>query len=220
MRDLPDLLGRHRGSLILDCDEVMLNWRPHFLDWARETMKIDEAPVHYGFASWNGMSPLEVKEMIRRFNEEENTGFEALSPLEGAVDAISALHASGCSFRVLTSCSGDPAAMRRREANIISTFGDVFDEIVCIPLWESKLPELSRHDPSVFLDDTPANVENGAMAGHSSLLMAALHNHALLPQLAGRMTIVKDWRDFMARIPLPGVAAAPADIGAQSTGNC
>jgi FMN phosphatase YigB (HAD superfamily) len=203
------------GRVILDCDDVVLDWLPGFTPFAERQLgrRLDGGPGGFDLAGWLQISPEETRALVRAFNEGEDTGFEALPPIEGAIEAVRAMRAQGLELHVLTSCSRSPEVRLRRMDNLDAVFGaGTFAEVICVDLGEPKDAELARHQPSLFVDDLPKNVLAGHRLGHHACLLEAHHNRGGSdPEMeAEGLLRYRDWADViddLIRSP------EPADIG-------
>lgn len=204
----PSVLGHFEppssGRIILDCDEVLLNWQRGFRTFLllSDKLNLDPGPPNfYGISKWLGVSKERGNAWMREFIEVEGNGFDRLDPVEGAVEAVHAMRARGYSLVVLTSCSDNPRTIERRRQNLIAVFGDVFEEIRGVPLGASKLPELMRHEPSMFIDDHPGHIASGEVAGHTSVLMRASTNLSEYEGRLGHAPCAYDWQELLSRCP-------------------
>lgn len=175
-------------QVILDCDGVLLNWKTAFIDWMIENT------FFRGFDSWpeesydfhvfaqlpdgSAFPKALEKPLMNIFNETHH--IKKLPPIPGAVKAVQKLHEAGAVIKVVTSFSDKYESMRMREKNLIDVFGHVFQDIVGLPLRESKLNYLSKQDiNSVFVDDLPQHITSALEAGlhpHNIFMVAHPYN--------------------------------------------
>ncbi len=137
--------------ILLDCDDVLLDFLPGFLGHARARgLDPDPAgPGQFNMAPWLGLSSADMIALIREFNEGEGTGFDTLDPIPGAVEGVRALRDAGYRLRVVSSFSDCPGAHSRRALNLERAFGaDAFEGLDATPLGASKSEILARHAPS------------------------------------------------------------------------
>ena len=169
------------NRIILDCDDILLDYLPGFTRFARETLGISlrgERPAGFDFTEWLGLDHKdEMRAILKAFNEGESTGFEDLQPIDGAVQAIRALKEMGFHLAVVTSSSSQSDSRTRRIANLERYFGSgTFEDVTCLDMGVSKIDALRRHAPSLWIEDLPSNALLGLEAGHTSCILDAHHN--------------------------------------------
>lgn len=168
-------------QVLLDCDDVLLDWIAGFIPFARNRLGLDvdpRGPGQFDLTPWLKVkSHDEMRAILRKFNEGSDTGFDALPPIPGAVTAIRELRESGLTLRVITSCSADPAVRLRRCENLENVFGrNVFDEIICLDMGVSKADALRAQPMSTWIEDLPKNALEGHRIGHRACVLSAHHN--------------------------------------------
>lgn len=166
-------------TILLDCDDVLLNWVSGFAKWATLTLgrPITGEPGSWHMGEWLGTSDNQAFDMISQFNGMDFFG--ELEAVEGAVDAISRLKNSPkYRLHVVTSCSSDQRTVAMRRANLEAVFGtDIFDSIHCLDLGESKIKILQAWKPgAVWIEDNYKNALLGLDAGHRVLIRGRPHN--------------------------------------------
>lgn len=209
------------GIFILDCDEVLVQWQAGFRNWLARTGRVARdpgAPPAGPFSTWLNVAHDVAQEWVAHFNDTPGTGFENLLPVDGAVEAVRALREAGYRLHVLTACSADPHTIARREEHLASLFGDIFEEVRGVPLLGSKLAELQRHEPSIFIDDFAKNADCGKAAGHQSIIMQASHSMVGFETYAAGHHRMTGWDDLMFRHPefFRLQAPAPSPLGLAS----
>jgi len=135
-----------------------------------------------------------AKKYTALFNESAAIGF--LEPFRDAVPWVRRLHRThGYRFTVITSLSEDPYAVQLRRRNLISRFGKVFEDIICLPTGSDKYAALEpyRDTGMWWVEDKPENAIVGAELGLRSILLEHEHNrdfdHALIYR-------AKTWKDI------------------------
>lgn len=161
-------------TIILDVDGTLLFWRDAFIDWLRRFDLIDEDDSHSYF----------FKEFIRvpgdpEYRSKNDQFANALSeifnqtyllsklpPMGGAIPAIRKLSEAGCILKVVSSYTTQYEAMKSREYNLKTLFGNVFQEIVSLPLYASKNNYLSKQDrDSYFIEDSLSHLKDAEALG-------------------------------------------------------
>lgn len=188
-------------KVIYDCDGVLLDWVAGFRCFLKDLDGIETdpaGPCSYNLMKWIGTDDRDfIVNRINRFNSGERDFFANLSPVEGAVEVVGALHRAGIQRSVLTACNTDEATVKGRRANLEAVFGD-FHEITCVDLKESKRHHLMKSDRSWFIEDNLSNAELGASIGHKALLLEYPHN---LPVDDGEnFSRVKNWNEIALMI--------------------
>ena len=206
--------------ILLDCDDVLLDFLPGFLAHAR-TRGLDPDPAgpgQFNMAPWLGLSGEDTLALIREFNDGEGTGFDTLDPIPGAVAGVQALRAAGYRLRVVSSFSGCAAAHARRAGNLERAFGaDAFEGLDAAPIGSSKVEILARHEPSPFVDDLLRNAREAHEVGHSAILLRAHHNARdfLASSLDFPIRRVTDWEELLVALEAgPGAASVSVDNSA------
>ena len=201
--DFPDHLS---DLVILDVDEVLLSWAAGFRSYLLRTgHDVDPAgPFGFDMVGWIGVrSEDEVQSLIRTFNA--SPWFAELPPCAGAIDLVQDLVATGHRLHVVTSCSADPRVAGMRQENLQAVFGDVFEEVSCIPIHASKVPELRRRPPALWIDDRLSNVLDGISAGHHGMVVASPQNGEMKP---AALSMGVSWLPDLEALR-PGVARLP-----------
>lgn len=182
--------------ILVDCDGVLLDWTTTFAQWmsARGLKQQPNAQGYYCIHDRFDIEPGDAKKYTRLFNESAAIGF--LEPLRDAVVWVKKLNQEhGYRFTVITSLSQDPYAIRLRKQNLSMHFGDVFDDIVCLPTGSDKNSALAPYRGSNlwWVEDKPENALAGHACGLRSILLEHDHNvdydHALISR-------AKTWQEI------------------------
>lgn len=174
--------------VILDVDGCLLNWKAGFIDWMVKNSFFKSynswAEDSYSFTEYAQLPDGEPfppgleKPLMSLFNETHY--IEKLSPIDGAIKTVRRFHEAGATIKVVTTFSDKYEAMRMREKNLIDVFGNVFQDIVCLPLRTSKFDFLSKQHPeSYFVDDLPQHIGDSIKAGidpHHVFMVAQPYN--------------------------------------------
>lgn len=203
MTDLSLIQSRR---ILLDCDDVLLDWLPGFRRFATEELGIvfnRQFPRSFNITEWLGASSLqEMVSIVSSFNTGAGTGFDQLGPIPGAVEAMQTVKKLGYELHIITSCSGLEDVHSRRWINIEKVFGtDVFDSLTCLELGVSKHDALSAHPPSLWIDDLLKNAVVGQKAGHVSAVLQAHHNADAREETKGHgIAWMSDWSDALQQM--------------------
>ncbi len=122
--------------VILDCDDVLLDWLGGFTAWLRDIgFKVPEhGPASWSLAEWLNVSDSSAVHLFERFNASDEFG--QLQPCPWSVTSLDQIKSAGGTMTVLTSCSSDPTIVKRRRDNLLRYFP--IDGLVCLDLGESK----------------------------------------------------------------------------------
>jgi hypothetical protein len=168
--------------VLLDCDGVLLNYTAGIRPFAKRLYGLDldpEGPCDFDMRRWTGLSRDEIVTLVNRFNGGEDTGFDALPPMPGAIEGVQRLLDAGYLLHVISSADAGPSSVRSRHKNLNGVFGDVFEEVTLIGLGASKKELLSRFDSCDWVDDHVPNAIEGLEAGHRSHVIRQSHNRSL-----------------------------------------
>ncbi|MCW3783585.1 5' nucleotidase, NT5C type [Defluviimonas salinarum] len=208
----------HLSDLVLlDCDEVLLNWTGAFGCWVRRDLGIalnGDEPLDFGMKLWFPEAHRErIWDYVMTFNTDPGLGFRTLEPLPGAVEAVRALRESGHRIRVITACSTEAPIMASRLDNLAAVFGpDAFEDVDFVRMSDSKAEKLSRHPPSVWIDDRPGHVIAGVEAGHYGIVMEqATNRHERTDTAYAALPWIEGWSTF-----LPHIGALPRALRADA----
>jgi 5' nucleotidase, deoxy (Pyrimidine), cytosolic type C protein (NT5C) len=185
-------------SVILDCDDVLLDWVGGFWDFCEEKTgrTLDRrGPMAWCMASWIGVTPKEGMDYVREFNASE--AFGHLKPTVGSVDTVKQLSLAN-ELHVITSCSSAPEIVELREHNLRNVFGDVFASITCLDLGTPKTKELAKHGASFWVEDNVKNAVIGAELGHTAFVRRVTHNRQqeVNKECFGKVTWFTDWSEI------------------------
>jgi hypothetical protein len=135
----------------------------------------------------------EAKKFTKLFNESAAIGF--LPPLRDSVYWIKRLNQEhGFRFVCITSLSTDKNAQKLRRMNLEKYYGDVFDDVICLPTGSDKHEALEpfRDSGLWWIEDKPENSDLGYSVGLRSILIE--HGHNMRHECP--YPIVKNWREI------------------------
>jgi hypothetical protein len=100
----------------------------------------------------------------------------------------------GYRFICITSLSTDINAQKLRRMNLEKYYGDVFDDIVCLPTGSDKHEALDKFVGTEYfwVEDKPENADVGFERGLRSILIE--HGHNMKHQCP--YPIAKNWREI------------------------
>ncbi len=197
-------------NILFDCDDILLNWLEGFMrhleiEHGITGLKEEDHTWHMG--DWTGLGDKLTFQEIVRFNE-ESEHFAELKPIPGAVEAIQEFHRMGLRMSVITSCSEKAECIDRRQRNLMNVFGDVFDDIHCVPIETTKESYLKKYEPSFWFEDNVKNAIMGHSIGHKAVIRKLPHNLPKLNDTPPGISWVDSWTQFRAIVREHATAAA------------
>ena len=187
--------------MLVDCDGVLLDWEWAFAIWMQERGYVqrpnakDYYKIHEQF---DDLTWPEAKKFTRLFNESAAIGF--LPPLRDSVYWIKRLNEElGYRFVCITSLSTDLNAQKLRRMNLEKYYGDVFDDVVCLPTGSDKHEALDKFVGTEYfwVEDKPENADVGFERGLRSILIE--HGHNMNHKCP--YPIAKNWREIFDIVP-------------------
>ena len=100
----------------------------------------------------------------------------------------------GYRFICITSLSTDKNAQKLRRMNLEKYYGEVFDDIVCLPTGSDKHEALAPYQDSQlwWIEDKPENADVGHAYGLKSILVE--HGHNMHHECA--YPVARNWREI------------------------
>lgn len=185
--------------ILTDMDEVLLDWGGHFESWYMKTCPTFAGEPPKGrmrdaenIEDWLGCTYANTRKLIEQFNQCKDH-FPHIRAYDHAVEYVNRLHREGYSFVAITACSTDTWTHDARRENLEKYFPGVFDTIHCVGLGASKVPFLSRYQPTWWIDDKVKHAEDGGRLGHKAFLMEQPYNVNARLEHSKR---AKNWKDI------------------------
>lgn len=184
-------------TVLLDCDDVMLNWLDGFRIYMSKQLGREicpRGPDSWFMHKWLGIEEDEVVPHIATFNASRHFG--DLQPIDGAVRAVEAL-AETAEIHVITSCSADQLTWDMRYENLRQHFGPTFESLECLDLGQSKQDALAKYEGNVvWVEDNLKNAMLGVELGHRTYLRRTSHNSRLEADSDKRITWFSHWDEL------------------------
>lgn len=183
-------------TILTDCDGVLLDWEWAFNVWMTErgyVQRLDAKDYYKIHEQFEDLTLTEAKKFTKLFNESAAIGF--LPPLRDSVYWMRRLNEEhGFRFICITSLSTDRNAQKLRRMNLNKYYGDVFDDVVCLPTGGDKNEALEPYRDSGlwWIEDKPENADLGYELGLRSILLE--HGHNMHHECA--YPLVKNWREI------------------------
>lgn len=188
-------------NILIDCDDVLLDWQAGFRRWLRDERGINphpSGPTSWNMSTWLGLDDDECLAAINHFNA--SIDFEHLPSVAGAAPSLSDLKDAGHDLYVITSCGDHPATIVRRCRNLHRHFGEIFSEIICVPLGVSKQSHLQGFEPSIWIEDNYKHALAGLQCGHRTFMLRRNHNRNDEMGSQGQIKWVDDWGEIVSLI--------------------
>ena len=168
-----------KSQIILsDCDGCLANWNDSF-DRFMKSNNIGRVPntdSKYSIADRYGISWDNAISYVKKFNDSEHIA--NLDPLLDSVEYVKKLSEHGFRFTVISSLGNSENSKKYRRQNLTQLFGNVFDEIHCISIHESKrnLLEGWKNSKYFWIEDHHDNATIGLELGLKSVLIKHPYN--------------------------------------------
>lgn len=186
--------------ILTDCDGVLLNWSKGFGDFAaaKGYPRISGTENDYRIHTGHNI-PIELAQsIIREFNEGPEV--EHLEPFADSVEYVAKLASLGFRFIAVTSISNHPDSKIYRTRNLSKLFGDVFDEVHCLPMGASKASALMQWAGTGYfwIEDHMRQAEAGYEAGLSPLLINHPYNKHYHTDLFPKVPVENPWKHIFS----------------------
>lgn len=186
-------------QIILDCDDVLLNWIGGFRKYAAARLEYDVIgePQSWSMGDWLGTSNEVAFELVEEFNASDYFG--NLEAVEGAVEAIRKINVNVENrLHVITSCSSDAATVAMRRSNLSQVFTQwTFDSMHCLDLGQKKTKILQAFAPgSIWVEDNYKNALMGAELGLRTFIRKRPHNAEYQELHDDRLTWFDHWSEL------------------------
>lgn len=182
--------------ILTDCDGVLCNWEWAFKLWM-QTHGWIEKPNSNKFYNlvdiYEGIDKDGAKKFTKLFNESAAIGF--LPALRDSVYYVKRLHEEhGYKFRIITSLSTDPNAIKLRVMNLEKLFGNAIEDVISLETGADKDHALEPYRDSGlwWIEDKLENADVGHALGLKSILVEHGHNMHHQPPYP----VVKNWKEI------------------------
>ena len=174
--------------IYLDCDEVLLKTaESHHLmrkiKYGIEDDYINKYPSQWKYE--NGELP-DYKASTEKFTGSYD--FAGIEAVKNAVSGVNKLKQANFKLHVVTSITDDRLTKLYRKKNLQYIFGDVFEDVTCLPLGHNNKKEYYQSvKKGIVIDDSPQNIIDAVACGHEGIFIAITQN--------------KEWHDKMRKTP-------------------
>lgn len=183
-------------TILTDADGVLLNWEKGFDNFVSSkgysrvpgTCAEYSTPIRYGISedlSYN---------LIKEFNEGPHV--EYLEPFADSVKYVKNIAELGFRFIVVTSISDYPQSKIFRTKNLNNIFGDVFDDVICLPIGACKADVLLRWEGTNYfwIEDNVRQAEAGYKAGLAPILINHPYNNSYESDWFPKVPVEEPWK--------------------------
>lgn len=188
-----------RPTVLLDVDEVMIDWLPAFTAWMAERghRAHPEGSNHYDLVhTYPGLVMSEIAAEIDAFGRSPQYG--KLPLRDGVMIEIGALAVAGCEVHAVTACGRDPQIVSNRHYQLR---GLPLTSIIPVEHSEGKESAYLRFPPgSVVVDDSPHHLQTARGCGHVAVAYdapwnrGAVVNDRLFDWSFGAIRIIRNLR--------------------------
>ena len=165
-------------TLLLDCDGVILDFLTVVHSKYDYLVNHENRPEeYYDFNCYFNIPQNDVDTMVKSFNASEE--FSKIPAFKYARHVLQGLKQDGYDIFVITSCGNSSDIVDMRVKNLHNEIGDVFEDIICLPLEGDKRETLSKwkNTDVLWVDDRLHNCEVGTELGLDSMMFESIYNH-------------------------------------------
>jgi FMN phosphatase YigB (HAD superfamily) len=177
--------------ILTDVDDVLLNYADAF------TSKYNLVKIKNNVNSFEDAFNIphdKIASMITDFNHSED--FSILKPTTHSVETLTELKKEGFKIIAITACGQSDTIKYNRLENMYNVFGDIFDDIQMVDLFQSKKDKLAKFKNTnyIWIEDNIKNYHAGLECGLHSLLIKTEFNAPTIERT------LDDWLDIQKYI--------------------
>ena len=182
-------------NLILDVDEVILDWQAAFVKWtALSGLKLDPAgPTSWDLTDWAGPEALSL---VRQFNT--TPSFAQIPFTTGTLEFFEDFKRLDLSYpiKLITSCGVTPATISARRKNL-SAIDSAVSEYHFLPLGASKKERLASCPAgSILVEDNVSHALDAVNLGLTAFVFKRNHNRRDLG-VDPRLIWIDSWKPVL-----------------------
>lgn len=187
---------------LTDVDGVLLHYEKGFSDWILKNYGYSYNAAHavdYKMGARYGIPESQVLSLITEFNE---TDADKLEPFRDSQMVVSELAQDfDCKFVAITSFGTNTHAVRKRSELLVRLFGNVFDDIICLPLGSDKHEQLAKWKNTglFWIEDYPDHAHSGKKLGLNSILITHNYNE-YFDHSVHDIVRVQNWKEIKESI--------------------
>lgn len=184
--------------ILTDIDGTLLNWDYHFDKFMIEKKyrMLENAQFEYSVAKRYGIPHLQAIELITEFNRSPR--IEQQRPVADSVEYVGKLADLGFRFVAITAMGDFPESKRYREGGLLRYFGDVFDDIIYLPINAKKTAALEPWaDSGLFwIEDHMVHAEAGYELGLRSVVINRPYVEKYSSHLFPKVSSTSPWLEI------------------------
>ncbi len=160
---------------------------------------LEGRPHAWDMIDWLRVDSIDtVNSMVAEFNQ-TRWEFGCLPAIAKADQIVDKIDKDRFDVVAITCCSIDTTTVSLRRANLYHVFGDVFQDVICLPLNTSKKEALSKFkdkDVVAWIEDKPSAALDGKELGFKSFLIRCEHNRKFEDENPEALNYVTDWLEI------------------------
>jgi hypothetical protein len=184
--------------ILTDCDGCLLSWDHGFSKFmnSRGLKEVPGYETEYSISLRYNIPSTAAYDLVSEFNQ--GPDIEFLEPFADSIEYVTRLHREGFKFIVITSLSDHPMAKTRRWKNLRNVFGDIFEDLHCLKIGESKAFILRNWADTGYLwvEDHMRQAEAGYESNLSPVLINHPHNSHIQTDLFPRVSFDTPWKEI------------------------
>jgi len=185
--------------ILTDVDGCLLNWNEGFCEFMIEKgyPQLPNTMHEYSIGVRHGITFEQGGQFIEEYNHSDY--MKRLDTFADAEIYVPKIAALGFRFIAVTSISDEPQAKINRTENLEMRFGDVFEEVHCLKMGESKAHILAENwggSDLFWIEDHTRQAEAGHEAGLKTVLISHPYNEHFQTDLFPRVSHDTPWKEI------------------------
>mgnify|MGYP006422292347 CR=1 FL=1 len=172
-------------TLLTDIDDVLLHFAWGFENWLYKNYNfVSEHKLvqTYDLVKWSNMDVKVINNYINEFFNSHD--YCCLHPYFDALQVLPKFYKNNWKIIAITAAPKDDFIYIKRKTNLLSCFGDIFDDIILIGSKEDtekydKYDVLKTFNTTWYVEDSEKQAKCGLKANHNVLLLNRNHNKTL-----------------------------------------
>ncbi len=187
--------------ILTDCDGVLLNWVKGFstfIEGKGHKCGVEDSD-QYSLERRFGLTTDQVISHVNEFNESD--AIRSLEPYADSVEYVKKLSEQGFRFTVISALTGNAKARQNRWINLQSVFGDVFEDLICLPIMTNKSVALEpwKGTNHFWIEDHVEQALAGLNQGLRPILVSHPYNNGIDCPFY-RTSYENPWKDIYNQI--------------------
>ena len=171
----------------MDCDEVLLKTAESHHLMRKIKYGIEDDYVNKYPSQWvyEHSELTDYNTSTEKFTSSYD--FSGIEAVKNAVLGVNKLKQANFKLHVVTSITDERLTKLYRQKNLQYIFGDVFEDVTCLPLGHNNKKDYYQSVPKgIVIDDSPHNIMDAVACGHEGIFIAIAQN--------------KEWYDKMSKM--------------------